>query len=535
MQSPLRWDTQSVPTYMNPKQIMIYDTTLRDGTQAEGISFSVHDKVRIAEKLDAFGVHYIEGGWPGSNPKDIAFFDAAKHLKWRNARICAFGSTCRAKVDPSADAQIALLLSAETPAVTIVGKSWRLHVEQILGVSIEENRRMIQESVAYLKSRGREVLFDAEHFFDGYKDDSRHAMAALEAAVEGGADVIVLCDTNGGTMVHEVSDITSSVVRALSTPIGIHTHNDCELGVANALAAIRAGATQVQGTINGYGERTGNCNLTSVIPNLQLKLGDKVVPDLSRLRELSIFVDELANCQHNIRAPYVGTTAFTHKGGLHAHAVQKVARSYEHIEPQAVGNHQHIVVSELSGQSNVLAKTREFGFELAKGSPEVAAILQEVKRLEHLGYEFEAAEASFELLIRRVLGSIEPFWELLEYHCTYIRSVRNSFETCEATVKLRLKNEDVYTVAEGDGPVNALDAALRKALIPVYPSIEPVTLDDYKVRIIGGHQGTGARTRVLVDSTDHLDNWCTVGVSDNIIEASWLALVDSYEYKLRRG
>jgi len=369
---------------MNPKQIMIYDTTLRDGTQAEGISFSVHDKIRIAEKLDAFGVHYIEGGWPGSNPKDIAFFDQAKHLKWRKARICAFGSTCRAKVEPSADAQIALLLSAETPAVTIVGKTWRLHVEQILGVSIEENRRMIRESVAFLKSRGREVLFDAEHFFDGYKDDARHAMTALEAAVEGGVDVIVLCDTNGGTMVHEVSDITASVVQAFSTPIGIHTHNDCELGVANALAAVRAGAIQVQGTINGYGERTGNCNLTSVIPNLQLKLGNPVVPELSRLRELSLFVDELANCQHNIRAPFVGSTAFTHKGGLHAHAVQKVARSYEHIEPSEVGNHQHIIVSELSGQSNVRAKARELGFELEKGSANVIAILQEVKRLDHV-------------------------------------------------------------------------------------------------------------------------------------------------------
>jgi 2-isopropylmalate synthase len=519
---------------MIPNQIMIYDTTLRDGTQAEGISFSVHDKIRIAERLDAFGIHYIEGGWPGSNPKDIAFFEEAKRRKWRQAKICAFGSTCRANTKPAADAQIALLLAAETPTVTIVGKSWRLHTEQILGVSIEENQRMIRDSVAYLKSKGKEVIFDAEHFFDGYKQDSAQAIAAIEAAAEGGADMIVLCDTNGGAMVHEVSDITSAVVRALSIPVGIHTHNDCELGVANALAALRSGATQVQGTINGYGERTGNCNLTSVIPNLQLKLGIPVVPELGRLRELSLFVDELANCQHNIRAAFVGTTAFTHKGGLHAHAVQKVARSYEHIEPGDVGNHQHIVVSELSGQSNVLAKARELGFELEKGSIQVAAILREVKRLEHLGYEFEAAEASFELLIRRILGPVEPFWELLEYHCTYIRSVRNKYETCEATVKLRAKNEDVYTVAEGDGPVNALDAALRKALIPVYPSIEAVILDDYKVRIIGSSQGTGARTRVLIDSTDHHDNWCTVGVSDNIIEASWLALVDSYEYKLRR-
>jgi 2-isopropylmalate synthase len=520
---------------MNPKQIMIYDTTLRDGTQAEGISFSVHDKIRIAEKLDTFGVDYIEGGWPGSNPKDIAFFDEAKRLKWNNAKICAFGSTCRAKTEPSADSQIALLLSAETPTVTIVGKSWHLHVEKILGVSIEENRRMIRESVAFLKWKGREVIFDAEHFFDGYKEDREHSLAALQAAVDGGVDVLVLCDTNGGTMVHEVSEITAAVVRKFSIPIAIHTHNDCELGVANALAAIRAGATQVQGTINGYGERTGNCNLTSVIPNLQLKFRANVVPDLTRLRELSMFVDELANCQHNIRAPYVGTTAFTHKGGLHAHAVQKVARSYEHIEPEAVGNHQHIVISELSGQSNVLAKTRELGFKLEKGSPQVAAILQEVKRLEHLGYEFEAAEASFELLIRRILGPVEPFWELLEYHCTYIRSVRNNYETCEATVRLRINGEEIYTAADGDGPVNALDAALRKALIPVYPGIEAVTLDDYKVRIIGRIHGTGARTRVLIDSTDRHDNWCTVGVSDNIIEASWLSLVDSYEYILRRS
>ena len=519
---------------MNSNQIIIYDTTLRDGTQGEGISFSVHDKIRIAEKLDAFGIHYIEGGWPGSNPKDIAFFEAAKKHRWDQAKICAFGSTCRANTEPGNDSQIALLIAAETPVVTIVGKSWKLHVEQILGVSIDENLRMIRESARYLKSKGKEVLFDAEHFFDGYKDDPRHAMAAIESAVEGGADVVVLCDTNGGSMVHEVADITATVVRTIPVPVGIHTHNDCELGVANALAAIMAGAVQVQGTINGYGERTGNCNLTSVIPNLQIKFGKEIVPELSRLRELSLFVDELANCQHNIRAPFVGNTAFTHKGGLHAHAVQKISRSYEHIEPGRVGNHQHIVVSELSGQSNVLAKARELGFTLQKGSPEVNAILKEVKRLEHVGYEFEAAEASFELLIRRVLGPIDLFWELLEYHCTYIRSVRNGYETCEATVKLRVRNQDVHTVAEGDGPVNALDAALRKALVPVYPAIKSVTLDDYKVRIIGSSQGTGARTRVLIDSTDHQDNWCTVGVSDNIIEASWLALVDSFEYKLRR-
>jgi 2-isopropylmalate synthase len=519
---------------MYPKKVSIYDTTLRDGTQAEGISFSVQDKIRIAEKLDGFGVHYIEGGWPGSNPKDIEFFAEAKKRKWKTAKLCAFGSTCRAKLRPEEDAQVGLLLEAETPVVTIVGKGWRFHVEEILGASVEENFRMIRETVAYLKGRGREVIFDAEHFFDGYKDEPAHALKSLQAAAEGGADLVVLCDTNGGTLTHEVEQITRSVVEELAVPVGIHTHNDCELGVANALAGLQAGAVQVQGTINGYGERTGNCNLTSVIPIVQLKLGIEVVPDLRKLRELSLFVDDLANCQHNIRAPFVGSTSFTHKGGLHAHAVAKLAKSYEHISPESVGNFQHIVVSELSGQSNVITKARELGFALEKGSPAVTAILREVKRLEHLGYEFEAAEASFELLIRRVLTNPEPLWELLEYHCTYIRSVRNRYETCEATVKLRVGKENYYTVAEGDGPVNALDAALRKALTPVYPEIQNITLDDFKVRIIGSHVGTAARTRVLVDSTDHHENWCTVGVSDNIIEASWLALVDSYEYKLRR-
>jgi 2-isopropylmalate synthase len=520
---------------MYPKKVSIYDTTLRDGTQAEGISFSVQDKIRIAEKLDAFGIHYIEGGWPGSNPKDIEFFAEAKKRPWKTARLCAFGSTCRANLRPEEDTQVALLIQAETPVVTIVGKSWRFHVEEILGVTVEENLRMIRETVAYLKACGREVIFDAEHFFDGYKDEAAHALKAIQAAAESGADLVALCDTNGGTLPHEIEGITRSVVEALSVPVGIHTHNDCELGVANALAGLQAGAVQVQGTINGYGERTGNCNLTSVIPVVQLKLGIEVVPDLRKLRELSLLVDDLANCQHNIRAPFVGATSFTHKGGLHANAVIKLAKSYEHIAPESVGNFQHIVVSELSGQSNIIAKARELGFALEKGSPAVSAILREVKRLEHLGYEFEAAEASLELLIRRILSNPEPLWELLEYHCTYIRSVRNRYETCEATVKLRVGKENYYVVAEGDGPVNALDAALRRALKPVYPEIQRITLDDYKVRIIGSHVGTEARTRVLVDSTDHHENWRTVGVSDNIIEASWLALVDSYEYKLRRS
>jgi 2-isopropylmalate synthase len=418
--------------------------------------------------------------------------------------------------------------------VTIVGKSWRLHVEQILGVSLEENLRMIRDTVDYLKQAGREVILDAEHFFDGYKEDRDQALAAIAAARDAGADMVVLCDTNGGSMVHEVGEITHQVVQELRLPVGIHTHNDCELGVANALAALRVGASQVQGTINGYGERTGNCNLTSVIPNLQLKLGIEVVPDLTQMHELSLFVDELANCQHNIRAPFVGATAFAHKGGLHANAVEKLPRSYEHISPGSVGNRQQILVSELSGQSNVIAKARQLGFQLDKRSPEVGAILKEVKRLEHEGYEFEAAEASFELLVRRVLSDPKPFWELLEYHCTYIRSVRNQYETCEATVKLRVDDQDIYMVAEGDGPVDALDGALRKALTPTYPDIQNIRLTDYKVRIIGTSTGTAARTRVLIDSSDHIESWSTVGVSDNIIHASWLALVDSYEYRLRR-
>lgn len=520
---------------MNPTQVFLYDTTLRDGTQGEGISFSVQDKIRIAEKLDGFGISYIEGGWPGSNPKDIEFFRQAAQRRWRQAKICAFGSTCRPKADPTSDAQVKLLLEAQTPVVTIVGKAWRLHVEEILGINVEENERMIRATVRCLKAEGREVIFDAEHFFDGYKDGREDALRALRAAAEGGADVIVLCDTNGGSLPDEVGEVTARTIRELGVPIGIHTHNDGELAVANALAAVRAGAVQLQGTVNGYGERTGNCNLTSAIPNLQLKLGLEVVPDLTRLRELSLFVDELANCPHNVRAPFVGSTAFTHKGGLHVHAVQKLACSYEHIEPAAVGNRQHIVVSELSGQSNVIGKARELGFSFEKNSPQVGAILHEVKRLEHLGYEFEAAEASFELLIRRVLTSPPPLWELIEYHCSYIHSVRNRFESCEATVKLKVDGDDIYTVAEGDGPVNALDAALRKALVPVFPDIEHILLEDYKVRIIGTHQGTGSRTRVLVDSTDHHETWCTVGVSDNVIEASWLALCESYEYRLRKA
>lgn len=515
--------------------VTIYDTTLRDGTQGTGISFSVADKIRVAERLDAFGVHYIEGGWPGSNPKDIAFFEEAAKREWKTARIAAFGSTRRANLPVDQDPQVKLLVDAATPTVTIFGKSWLLQVTEVLAVPPGENLAMIADTVAFLKKSGREVIYDAEHFFDGAKDDWAYALSTLKAARDAGADLIVLCDTNGGSMPDEIGRMTRDVMAELGVAVGIHTHNDCGLGVANALAAIREGAVQVQGTINGYGERVGNCNLTSVMPNLQLKMSIRVVPDMAQLRELSLFVDEVANVPHDIRAAYVGSAAFTHKGGMHVNAVQKLARTYEHIQPTEVGNQQTIVISELSGQSNVLMKAEALGLRFKKGAPEVAKILTEVKRLESEGYEFEAAEGSFELLIRRLLGQHHPLFMLHEYHCTYRRSGEGLWDKCEATVKLSVGEVTEYTVEEGDGPVNALDAALRKALRPFYPQIDEIALEDYKVRIINGQKGTGARTRVLITSTDGHESWGTVGVSDNIIEASWLALVDSFEFKLRRS
>jgi len=517
------------------KPVTIYDTTLRDGTQGTGISFSILDKIRVAQRLDAFGVDYIEGGWPGSNPRDAAFFSEAAKLEWKNAKITAFGSTRRGGVAVEADAQVKLLLDAQTPVVTIVGKTWLLHVTQVLNVAPDENLSMIADTVAFLKKNGREVFYDAEHFFDSYKDDTKYSLDTLRAARDAGADVLVLCDTNGGSLPEEIARITADVVAELKCPVGIHTHNDCGLGVANALAAVRAGACQVQGTMNGYGERVGNCNLTTIIPTLQVKMGLPCVPDLTQLREVSRFVDELANVPQDIRAPYVGPAAFTHKGGLHVHAVQKIARSYEHMDPTMVGNSQTILVSDMSGQSNILAKAAELGFSFQKGAPEVSSILKTVKETEALGYEFEAADASFDLLIRRTLGRITRLFDLKEYHCSFRQSEDHKFTTCEATVKLLVNGTAEYTVEEGDGPVNALDAALRKALRPFYSWIDSVRLADYKVRIIDGSRGTAAKTRVLVVSTDGTSTWGTVGVSDNIIEASWLALVDSYEFFATRA
>lgn len=516
-----------------PKTVTLYDTTLRDGTQGEGISLSVLDKLRIAEKLDSFGMDYIEGGWPGSNPKDVEFFEQARSRKWTHAKLAAFGSTRRAGVSAAEDTQVRLLLDAGTPVVTIVGKSWRLHVLEILKVTESQNVKMIADTCALLRENGREVIYDAEHFFDGYKDSPEHAIASIRAAAEGGAHMVVLCDTNGGTMPEEVFAIVTDVMTKVGVPVGIHTHDDCGLGVANALAAVRAGARQIQGTINGYGERTGNCNMTTVIPNLQLKMQLSVARELHRLRELSLFVDDVANCPHNIRAPYVGTASFAHKGGLHVNAVQKLARSYEHIDPGLVGNRQTILISELSGQSNILIKAAEMGYQLQKGGDEVRNILERVKQLEHEGYEFEAAEASLDLLIRRVLGGYMPLFDLQEYHCDFRRDDRMAFQNCEATVKINVGGEIRHEVSEGRGPVESLDKALRKALRVSYPKIDDLRLEDFKVRIIDGQDGTSAKTRVLIVSKDKSgESWGTVGCSHNIIQASWLALVDSLEYGL---
>ena len=520
---------------MNAKPVFLYDTTLRDGTQGEGFQLSGLDKLRITDRLDAFGIDFIEGGWPGSNPKDIVFFREAKKLQLKHAKLAAFGSTRRADVAVADDAQVRLLLEAETPVVTIFGKSWELQVTEILRTTVEENRAMIRDTVAYLVTHGREVVYDAEHFFDGYKDSAEHALATLEAAAAGGASWLVLCDTNGGSLPSEIMQICIAVRSRLpGTPFGIHTHNDCELAVANALAAVNAGATQIQGTINGYGERTGNCNLTSVIPVLQHKMGITVVPHLEKLRDLAHFVDDVSNNPHYARAPFVGRTAFAHKGGMHVNAVRKLARSYEHIEPASVGNAQNILVSELSGQSNILSKAEELGLPLAQGSVQAAAVLKRVKQLENQGYSFEAADGSLELLIRRELGDYQKPFELIEYHTSFRQYRDGHPPVCEATVKLVVDGTPEFIIAEGHGVVNSLDLALRKALLPFYPEIAGVSLVDYKVRIIDGHDATAAKTRVLVVSTDGHCHWGTVGVSENIIEASWLALVDSIDLFLQR-
>lgn len=512
--------------------IEIYDTTLRDGTQGEGVAFSVADKLRIAERLDAFGMHYIEGGWPGSNPKDIEFFDQARHRTFTRARLSAFGSTRRKDIAVDADDQVKLLLDAHTPVVCIYGKTWMLHVKEVLQTTPEENLAMIADTVRFLKQHGKFVVYDAEHTFDGARDNREYALATWQAAASAGADIVVLCDTNGGRLPSEVAELTRFAVSSLNTRVGIHTHDDIGVGVANAIAALEAGATHVQGTLNGYGERTGNCNLTSVIPIMHFKMHKEGVPpeSLVQLKELSQFVDETANIRPNTRLPWVGATAFSHKGGTHVNAVQKVLSSYEHIDPSLVGNSRHVLISDLAGRSNIVMKARELGFDITNQTPELRDILTRIKELEHRGYEFESADGSLALLIAKSLRKTPPPFHVDAYHVSVRREGRGSVS--EAIVKVRVGDESEHRVAEGDGPVNALDAALRAALVRYYRELEHVHLTDYKVRIIDSKSGTAAKTRVLIESSDGTSEWGTVGVDDNIVEASLQALVDSLEYAL---
>ncbi len=512
-------------------RIAIYDTTLRDGSQGEGVLFSLQDKLQLTRRLDELGIDYIEGGYPLSNPKDFEYFQAVRALQLKHAKVVAFGMTRRKNSDPANDTCIKALLDAESPVVTIVGKTWDMHVRDILGTSLDENVQMIADSIAYCKSQGREVFYDAEHFFDGYKANPEYALRTLKAAEEAGAAVIILCDTNGGTMPEKVAERVAVVRKHLKCEIGIHTHNDCELAIANSLAAVREGATQVQGTMNGIGERCGNADLCSVIANLALKYGYEVLQpgSLIRLTETSRYVYEVANMNFRPGQPFVGQSAFAHKGGMHTHAVAKNPISYEHIEPEQVGNERRILVSELSGQSTILAKTTKY--DINNDKTVMAKILNQVQDLENAGYEFEAAEASFDILVKKAIGQYVPWFERYHYRVNIERNLEGRLIT-EATVKLKAHDLTQHTVSEGDGPVNALDGALRKALLPMYPRLAEVHLVDYKVRVVNARQGTAARVRVVIETRDGADVWSTVGVSENIIEASWLALVDSIEYKL---
>jgi len=513
--------------------IYLYDTTLRDGTQAEGIQFSAADKVRIAQRLDEFGIHYIEGGWPGSNPRDIEFFDLVRKEKLKQAKVAAFGSTRHNKYKASEDPNLAALLEARCPVVTIFGKSWDLHVTKALRVSFEDNLKMIGDSVRYLKSKKLEVIYDAEHFFDGYKANPDYALKTVAAAAEAGAECIVLCDTNGGSSPWEVAEITGVVKASVNLPVGIHTHNDGGLAVANALAAVRAGATHAQGTINGYGERTGNLDLCVLIPNLVLKMKQKCIPEqkLKELTHLSLFVSETANLLPNDRQPFVGRTCFAHKGGIHVSAVQRDEATYEHIRPEQVGNVRRVLISDLSGKSNIDFKAHQLGLQLEKHPEAMKGILNDIKKRENEGWNYEAADASLEILVKKHLGEHRDFFDLAGFRVIIERRETGEVLT-EATVKIRVGDQTMHTAAEGDGPVNALDSALRKALGEVYPELAEVHLTDYKVRVLDAKEGTAAKVRVLIQSRDAEREWNTVGVSENIIEASYAALVDSIDYKL---
>ena len=513
--------------------VKIYDTTLRDGTQGEGISFSVTDKLLITEKLDQFGVDYIEGGFPGSNPRDITYFQEVRKLKLKHARLAAFGSTRRAGGKASEDAQLKTLLDSETPVVTIVGKTSTLHVTEILRTTLEENLAMIEDSVRYLVANGREVIYDAEHFFDGYKLNPDYAFQTLAAVLRGGASNLTLCDTNGGTLVDDFKSIISRAVKEFGgDKIGVHTHNDSGLSVALTLAGVDAGAVLVQGTANGYGERTGNANLFTVLPGLFLKMNRTAAcaKNLHELRELSLYFDELANLKPDTKTPYIGASAFAHKGGLHANAAQKVKSSYEHIDPSLVGNRTRVLVSDMAGRSSIAMKAKELGFALDEKDPAMKTLIEELKELEFRGYEFEAADASLTLLIGRALGQAKTFFEVEGYRVSVER--RGKELVAEATVKLKINGQPSHTVAECTGPVGALDKALRLALEGVYPQLKELQLRDYKVRILDSRAGANARTRVFIESGDAKNIWGTVGVSDNVIDASWEALTDAVNYKL---
>jgi 2-isopropylmalate synthase len=524
------------------KRVQLYDTTLRDGCQAEDISFTLEDKLRIAERLDDLGIHYIEGGWPGSNPRDEEFFRAAKRLGLKHARIAAFGATRRAGVRAADDRNLTLCVRADTPVVTIVGKTWDMHVREDLRIPLEENLEVIHDSVRYLKKHTDEVIFDAEHFFDGLAANRDYALACLGAAADAGADVLCLCDTRGGTLPIRVAAAVDDVHATRSTPLGIHCHNDCELAVANSVTAVEHGCVQVQGTINGFGERCGNANLVSVIPVLQLKGSVHCVSaaQLRKLADVSHFVWELSNLEPNKRQPFVGQSAFAHKGGLHVAAVQKNPETYEHIDPAVVGNAQRVLVSDLSGRSNLLYKAAKYGIDLSSNKPAVTALLQELKDLEARGFAYEGAEASFELLMHRALdGDRVRYFRLIGFRVIDEKRHEGEPSIAEATIMLEGPDGQIeHTAGQGNGPVHALDQALRKALGKFYPEVEQVRLHDYKVRVLGGQEGTAALVRVLIESGDDKERWGTVGVSHNVIEASWQALVDSMDYKLykeRRG
>lgn len=519
------------------RKIEIYDTTLRDGAQSEDISFSVEDKLRIAEKLDELGVHYIEGGWPVASPRDAEFFLKAKKIKLKNSLMVAFGSTHHAKTKASNDLNIKALLKTDTPVITIFGKSWDFHVTHALRISKSANLDLISNSLSYLKKRVSKVFYDAEHFFDGYKANPDYAMKTLQAAVDGGADCLILCDTNGGTLPVEVESISKAVLNKFKVPIGIHAHNDSECAVANSLIAVKNGASQVQGTINGLGERCGNANLISVIPNLKLKLKYNCITtdNLKKLKSVSRFVTEIANIRHFKRQPYVGDSAFAHKGGIHVSAVLRHSDTYEHIKPEIVGNYQRVLVSDLSGKSNIIKKIKEFNLKVDPDSPKVLQIIKQLKELESQGFQFEGAEASFELLMKKTFKLHRKFFDLIGFRVIVEKKDAGEPPLSEATIMLKIGGKAEHTAATGDGPVNALDNALRKALEKFYPQLKEVRLIDYKVRVLAAGKGTAAKVRVLVESGDNTHKWGTVGVSENIIEASWQALVDSIEYKLLRG